>query len=201
MTRFYSGETQRLPSAQTTRRPGQKGHLIGCLAPAIIGALLTTPACADATRDALTGIAKCADILESSARLKCFDAAVPAARSALAMPVQAEKEGGLLEWFGFSRPKKPVTKPEDFGRPPQSGPDEMTQMSASVLEFAKTARGRAVFVLDNGQVWRQLEGDDTVIFEPSPGKTMKVTIALGLLGNYNLAIEGRNAVVRVSRLK
>ena len=198
---FHLGEIRRLPAAQTTCWSGHKGLLIRCLAPAFLGAFLPTPVCADATRDALTEIAKCADIPDSSARLKCFDAAVPGARSALATPVRADQEGGLLEWFGFSRPKKPVTKPEDFGKPPQSGPDEMTQMSATVLEFARTARGRALFVLDNGQVWRQLDGDDTVILEPLPGKTMKITIALGMLGNYNLTIEGRNSAVRVSRLK
>lgn len=201
MTRFYLSATQRLPGAQTTRWSGQMGLLFRCLAPAFIGAFLTTPACADATRDALTEIAKCADIPVSAARLNCFDAAVPGARSALATPVQADKGGGLLEWFGFSRPKKPVTKPEDFGKPPQVGPDEMTQMSASVLELAKTARGRAVFILDNGQVWRQLEGDDAVVLEPPPGKTMKVTIAIGMLGNYNLIVKGRNGLVRVTRLK
>ena len=167
-----------------------------------IAAFVAVPAHADATRDALTEIAKCADIPDSSARLKCFDAAVPGARSALATTAQPEKDKrGILEWFGFSRPQKPVTKAEEFGKPPPSRPDEITQITAAVLEFAKTARGRAVFILDNGQVWRQLDGDDIVVLEPQPGKTMKVTIAIGLLGNFNLTVEGRNALVRVFRLK
>lgn len=191
-----------LPTAQTARWPGHCMHLIRFIALTFISAFVATPACADATRDALTEIAKCADISDSSARLKCFDAAVPSARSALATAAQPEKDkGGILEWFGFSRPQKPATKAEDFGKPRPSRPDEITQITASVLEFARTARGRAVFILDNGQVWRQLDGDDTVVLEPQPGKAMKVTIAIGLLGNYNLTVEGRNAFVRVLRLK
>ena len=73
------------------------------------------PACADATRDALAEIAKCADIAESSERLKCFDAAVPHAKSALTAPApQAAEKRGLLERFGFARSSEPVTKAEDF---------------------------------------------------------------------------------------
>lgn len=201
MARSYLDETRPLAGIRTTRSSGPRGGLVRLIGQAFIGAVLTTHAFAQAPREALAKIVKCAEIPDSSERLKCFDAAMLGARSALDTSVQGEKRDGIFEWFGFSRPKKPVTKPEDFGRPPQSSPDEMTQMSANVLELAMTSRGRAVFVLDNGQVWKQLDGDDTVILEPARGETMKITIALGLLGNYNLTVDGRNAIVRVSRLK
>ena len=80
---------------------------------------------------------------------------------------------------------------------------EITQITATVIELARTARGRSIFILDNGQVWRQIDGDDTNVQDPQPGKTMKVAIEMGvwLLGNYNLTIEGRNALIRVRRVK
>ncbi len=82
---------------------------------------------------------------------------------------------------------------------------EITEITATVLELARTARGRSIFILDNGQVWRQLDGDDTDVQDPRPGKTMKVAIERGflrgLLGNYNLTIEGRNGLIRVRRVK
>lgn len=159
------------------------------------------PARADATRDALAEIAKCADIADSSERLQCFDAAVPRAKSALAAPVQqpAEKRG-LLEWFGF--PQKPVVKAEDFGKPvPEARLGEITEITATVVEFAKTLRGKSVFILDNGQVWRQLDGDGTEVRDPAPGAKMKVTIETGAMGSYNLTIEGRNGLIKVSRLR
>ena len=161
------------------------------------------PARADATRDALTEIAKCADIAEPSERLKCFDAAVPSAKSALAAPAQKAPEKSLLEWFGFARPPKPVTKPDDFGKPaPEPGPgEEITEINATVLEFAKNPRGKSVFILDNGQVWRQLDADGTEVRDPAPDTKMKVTVETGVLGSYNLTIEGRNGLIKVSRLK
>ena len=70
-----------------------------------------------------------------------------------------------------------------------------------MLEFARTPRGQALFVLANGQVWRQSEGDTSVVRDPPSGVPMKVTIENGFLGSYNLTIEGRNGLIKVTRLK
>jgi hypothetical protein len=175
----------------------------------VLAALLVTgPALADATLDALSAFTKCADISDPAERLKCFDAAVPGAKSVLAPAPQpakpAKEEGGLLEWFGLSRPPKPVTTREQFGKPPEPAVEEskeLTEITAAVLEFARTPRGRAVFILENGQVWRQLDGDTTEILDvPAAGAT-KVTIEKGFLGSYNLTVEGRNGLIKVTRLK
>jgi hypothetical protein len=93
-----------------------------------------------------------------------------------------------------------VTKTEDFGKPaPEPGPGkEITEITAAVIEFAKTARGKSVFILDNGQVWRQLDADGTEIPDPVPGTTMKVTIETGALGSYNLTVGGTNRTIKVS---
>jgi hypothetical protein len=133
------------------------------------------PACADATRDALADIARCSAIGEPAERLRCFDRASPRAKEAL------------------------IPKAEDFGKPPPR-PPEVTQVASTVREFSRTARGRVLFVLDNGQTWRQLEGDDAQILEPPPGTILKVTIVRGAFGSYNLAIEGRNGLIRVRRI-
>jgi len=153
---------------------------------------------ADSTGDASAEIAKCAEIADSAARLKCFDAAAPGAVGAF--PAQPAAEAPGRDGFGFSPPQA-ATKVEDFGKPPP--PPEITQITAAVIKLARTARGRSIFILDNGQVWRQLDGDDADVQDPRPGKTMKVTIKMGLslLGNYNLTIEGRNALIRVHRVK
>lgn len=155
---------------------------------------------ADTPQDALAEFAKCADIADSGTRLRCFDAAIPRAKSALAEHRAAEKRG-FLDWFGFGRPPRPVTRPEDFGKPPAAEPGEITQLTATVAEFAKTPRGKSIFILDNGQVWRQLDSDSDEVFEPAPGKPMKVTIEAGSFGGYNLSIAGRNGIIKVRRLK
>ena len=158
---------------------------------------------ADTTQETLSEIVRCAGIPEAGERLKCFDAVAPRAKSALAEQETKEKRG-ILDWFGFSRPRKPVTKPEEFGKPQPPVPvpgGEINQITSTVIEFATTPRGKALFVLENGQVWRQLDADDTRVLPPDPGKPMKVTIEIGFMESYNLLIEGRNALIKVRRLK
>ena len=155
---------------------------------------------AQTPKEALSEIVRCAGIADAADRLKCFDAAAPRAKSALAEQ-EAKESRGILDWFGFSR-AKPVTKPEDFGKPAAAAPGvEVTQITSTVLEFATTARGKALFVLENGQVWRQLDADDARVHPPDPGKPMKVTIEIGFMDSYNLLIEGRRVLVKVRRLK
>jgi len=165
---------------------------------ASISIFLAGAAHADSTGDASAEIAKCTGIADSAARLKCFDAAAPGAVGAF--PAQPAAEAPSRDGFGFSPPQA-ATKVEDFGKPPP--PPEIIQITAAVIKLARTARGRSIFILDNGQVWRQLDGDDADVQDPRPGKTMKVTIKMGLslLGNYNLTIEGRNGLIRVHRVK
>ena len=155
-----------------TIRPVRRISVLAC----ILLVLFTGPAHADRAADALSEFTRCAGIAQPSERLKCFDTAAQ----------------GLAS---------PPPKAEGFGKPPPPRPDEITQIRATVLELARTARGRAVFILDNGQTWRQIDGDDTDVPEPLPGKTMKVTIAAALLNSYSLTIEGRNGLIKVRRLK
>ncbi len=164
---------------------------------AFISIFVAGAAHAQPAADASAEIAKCAGIADSAARLKCFDAAAQRANGAAAQ--QTRDAPGKVDGFGLSPP--PVTRVEDFGKPPP--PPEITEITATVVELARTLRGRSIFILDNGQVWRQLDGDDADVQEPQPGKTMKVAIEMGVpvLGNYNLTIEGRNGLVRVRRVK
>ena len=168
-----------------------------------VSLLIATPAHADPTRDALAEVAKCVDIADAADRLKCFDKAAALARTALApsSPPTAEKRS-FLDWFGFAKPPSPPKTAEEYGKPaPTSDADGISSISANVLEFARTPRGLAVFILENGQIWRQLEGDTSVVRDPVPGAPMKVTIENGFLGSYNLTIDGRNGLIKVTRLK
>jgi hypothetical protein len=170
--------------------------------------LLAVPVQADPARDALAEVAKCADIAAAAERLACFDKASATAKMALAAaPVQqaaveTEEEGGVLEWFGLAE-RKPITKAEDFGKPPviMEGPKEVTEISATVAEFATNAYGRSLFILDNGQVWKQVDGDNIEVRAPRKDEVMKVTIEKAFMGSFSLKIEGRNALVKVRRVK
>ena len=90
---------------------------------------------------------------------------------------------------------------EGFGKPPPASAPQVEKITATVGQLLRTARGQAIFVLDNGQTWRQLDGDDVRVIEPPPGKSMKVTIERGVFGSYSLLIDGRNGLVRVQRVQ
>jgi hypothetical protein len=170
---------------------------------ALLAVLAAPLAHADPARDALAEVAKCADIVDAAERLGCFDAAMARVRSALAAPAPEAPSKSLLEWFGFSRPPQPVTKPEEFGKTAPEAPaaEEINEISSPVLEFARTLHGKAVFILENGQVWRQIDSDTTAVPDPERGTRMTVKIERGFLGSYNLTIGGRNILVKVNRLK
>jgi hypothetical protein len=132
---------------------------------------------AQTASDTLREVARCSAIADGAERLRCYDMAAPRAKEGLAPSAR------------------------DFGRPAPPPPLEVAEISAMVREFSKTAHGRAVFVLDNGQIWRQLDADNVVVQDPDPAKPLKITISHGMFGSYNLAIEGRNGIVKVRRLE
>jgi hypothetical protein len=174
--------------------------------------VIAAPAQADSARDALAQVAKCSDIPTAADRLQCYDAAAETAKTAMSTAAPAiqqqasakpaaedEEGGGVLSWFGLERP---VTKTEDFGKPPMpTGPKEINEISANVLEFAKNPYGRSIFILDNGQVWKQIDGDQSEVRDPSKGETMKVSIETGMMGSYTLKVQGRTGIVKVRRVK
>jgi hypothetical protein len=168
---------------------------------------MVLPAHAETARGTLAEIAKCADIATATERLQCYDTAAATAKTILAAPQpqpasEAEDEGGVLAWFGLAS-KKPVTKPEDFGKAPEevAGPKEISEISATVTEFAKNAYGKALFILDNGQIWKQIDGDSVEVAAPRQGATMAVKIEKGIMGSFSLTVEGRNGLIKVRRIK
>ncbi|HET7083352.1 MAG TPA: hypothetical protein VFI23_01165 [Rhizomicrobium sp.] len=73
-----------------------------------------------------------------------------------------------------------------------------SEMTASVAGISYDPRGRFTVTLDNGEVWRQLEGDTGRLDAP---KNFTVRISRGALGSYDLNVVGRNATYRVLRLQ
>jgi len=72
------------------------------------------------------------------------------------------------------------------------------ELTAVVASVSYDARGRFTVTLDNGQVWRQLEGDTNML---QGARNSTVRISRGALGSYDLNIVGRNASYRVLRLQ
>jgi hypothetical protein len=134
-------------------------------------ALLAGAVHAQVESDALRA---CTAIADAAERLKCYDTA--------AQP-------------------NPAARREEFGKPPPPRPGELTQITAGVVELGRGPHGRAFFVLDNGQTWRQLDGDDSVVQDPAPGQQLKVTIEKGAFDSFNLMVAGRRGLTKVRRVR
>jgi hypothetical protein len=180
-------------------------------------ALLGERASAGPRDNVLEALGRCAAIAENNARLACYDALAPRVKDALATPpaslghepTKAEQES----WFGFNigslfggGSSEPTT-PEQFGkeRTVQAQAarerEEIDSISAGVTEVAFTPVGQFIVFLDNGQVWRQLQGEsDRAHFRSNP-KDNKVTVSRGAFGSYNLAINGSDRIFKVTRVK
>jgi hypothetical protein len=172
-------------------------------------ALTVLPAQADPARDALSEFAKCSAVTVVIERLQCYDNAAVGARLALSAPPAVQQQaaveteesgGGVLSWFGLSD-SKPAKKAEDFGRPPPRAdePKEVTQIAGRVSKFSRTGLGRAIFTLDNGQVWTQIEGDTIEVRDAKPGD--EVTVEKAFFGSYSLVFKERKGLIKVRRTK
>lgn len=77
--------------------------------------------------------------------------------------------------------------------------DEESDITSRVLGRFTGWESGAVFELENGQVWRSVDGGSSLrgvnLRDP------RVTIRKGLMGGWRLKVEGYNASVRVERVR
>ncbi len=189
----------------------------------VAAAFLALPmaAQAGADNDVLRAMDRCAGVAEEHARLACYDQLAPQVKAALAEApaAQASNPPTVEEqksWFGFdlgnifgSAPSQQKT-PQQFGSenlpppPPASGapppPEPIDSITAAVTDYAISPFGKFVVFLDNGQVWKEVEGDtEQASFKKSGGNT--VVISRGFIGSYNLQVNDSKKLYKVKRVK
>lgn len=134
-------------------------------------------------------VLKCTEIADGSARLACFDQAVPSLRNTPMPPVAAAPPAPPMppeQRFGAARMENREIPPE------LAEPDSI---SATLVGVSQVAPNRWSFTLDNGQVWRQ-----TVSRDLGNIKTGRpVTVEKAVLGSYTMKIEGVAGIIKVAR--
>ncbi len=150
----------------------------------------------------LSKVYACAGIAESGARLACYDAAVGVLK-------QAEAAGGVAvvsreqladvgkKSFGLSTPDlSDVAKvaPNVAAAAPVEAIDSI---QAKITSAEKRANGKVRFVLDNGQIWDQLEAERIRGVNKLP---VSAEIKKSMLGNFMMKIDGGIAI-RVRRVQ
>ena len=187
---------------------------------AVVLSLLTAaPSLAEPQQDVLEAVGHCAGIADAQARLACYDKIAPRVKDTLATPPPSLSRAPTAEeqrsWFGFdlsglfgAAPEQQTT-PAEFGanKLPETHEkeevvaQELDSISAGVTDYSYTPFRKFIVFLDNGQVWRQIEGDvDIATFKKVP-KDNKVNISRGLIGSYNLTINGSARTYKVTRVK
>ena len=156
----------------------------------VLGALASQPA--HAAADRLAPLLACRALGDAAARLECFDresarlaAPVAASTPPAAAPLTPEQKFGLDT-------KAVAAKESEAGHPRA----EVDAVSAKLTALNTLADGRAVYTLDNGQIWRTLSpGPDLLL---AVGDTVRVT--RGVLGSYALVLKS-GRTVKVMRVR
>ena len=143
--------------------------------------------------EALSGLLACRALPDAAARLACFDRETAALAAKSASPAAQ----------AIASPPAPVLDPkQQFGLPEHAVATQevaagtraadAAKIDARIMQLSQTANGRAIFTLDNDQVWRQLVADADVLAKVGD----RVTISRAVFGSYWLQTQqGRGCKV------
>lgn len=172
----------------------KKGHHLWFAAATVGIAIAATPGLAQ-QGGGDSPYASCAAIAEDSARLACFDATFAKEDELKAEQAEVAKQE-KVETFGLS--ELDIQRREDIDDS-ASQPAEDGQITATVIEiFADRQIGKRLFVLDNGQIWRENQ-ISRMKRNPRVGQT--VTISKESLGRFYLRVDGKRGFVDVLRMR
>ncbi|MBS0472221.1 MAG: hypothetical protein JSR60_14205 [Proteobacteria bacterium] len=196
---------------------------------ALCAIVLTPVLASAGPRDELVdGMAKCAAVTDNAERLACYDALSPtlkAAEAAPPAPVAAAPAPPAAPppvadnrpWYDIDRlvgvPPSEQRTPDQFGSenlkapPPPAGsaeaanvpPPALDSITVGVTEYSFTPFGKFIVILENGQIWQQLQSDGGEARFKRSGKNT-VTITRALFGSYSLSLNG-DKTFKVQRLK
>ena len=162
-------------------------------APAEQSALVTTPPVPGvpqdlAVRDAvIVAASRCGSVAAERPWLDCYYAAANPARGLLGLaPVAVPAPATALS-------PAPTGQGGMFGKQPIKGGGRMAS-------YKFDSNGFFTVVLDNGEVWRQIDGDTTMAhWFKKPGFYV-ATVTAGALGSSNLRVQGEGRSYKVRRV-
>ncbi len=174
---------------------------------AMLPIAMATPAYADETDEALDPFRECGTLTEGPARLACFDAALAGADAAQ-QSRRERRNRRRAEDFGLSAIQIEERYEREVSRAEQSGgsaedvaelaPPEPEEVTSAITETFTDATRRRVFLLENGQIWR--EGSNSSLRGRIRLGSI-ATISRGGVGGFRLRVEGRTGFMSVNRIR
>ncbi|MFV3075201.1 hypothetical protein [Niveispirillum fermenti] len=138
-------------------------------------------------------VLKCLGVTDDAARLACYDRAVPALRQAPPMaaalppaPPPPVVAASPQQAFGAERLSSK-----------ERGIEEVAEITATLVSFQQAGYERYTFTLDNGQVWTQTVARS--LSNLRAGRSLR--IEKGMVGSYNMVIDGVSGLIKVRRVK
>ncbi len=185
--------------------------------------LFSVPAAAAAFQGSAPGpaelreLASCRQIADGAERLRCFDdkssvLSVYGEQTGARMPVPDIDEPVMAQAEPETSPALPPAEPMQESDPDagfgadnlleRSRRDEKNEMRAVAETFGRTDRGKHIVRLENGQVWRQLQGDTNDLYAPGGLQSgLEVIIKKRSLGSYSLRLASAKRSIRVERVR
>jgi len=145
-------------------------------------------------------VSSCKKIISPSERLACFD---DVHNTADDIRFSGAKDNA--ETIGTVTPQ--LTPEERFGKPAaqrkkeKSGlPQTLNTLSAEIEASGYTRNGNVRITLTNGQIWQQLNSDDTRVTPSRLRRQKSITIKRGALGSFIMKIEPWGRSMKVKRI-
>lgn len=174
---------------------------------AIATAMLATPCLAQSVQP----FVECAGKVSDAERLACYDRAVESlsgeARRIAAQRKVASDQAAAVAAAAAAKAaadaavKAQADAKDSFGREGikmfgQRGEAEVGEVTATVTEVLRDSVGKVVVVMDNGQIWRQVDG-----FTLPLRAGASVTVKRGAMGSYRMRLDGTSRLIQVIRMR
>lgn len=172
------------------------GHAIQ----AAIVCLLAAPASAQTVKP----FVDCAALANDAERLECYDSAVAAISPALRAQAEERRKQAAAraaEAAAAAQAAREAEERDRFGREGVRafrGSDlGVESVESTVTEVLRDNLGKVVVILENGQMWRQVDGNAMPMIRTGTA----VTIKRGAMGSYRMTPEKTSRTVQVMRMR
>ena len=160
-------------------------------------ALMAPAVTAQDSENSLQNLLACDKIKKASAKLECFNAIVEILKQDRDAQKPGKSNRRTRDNFGFTEAeieRRESRSRRKSGLAPKSGFNEQTY---SIARRWKDAVGRQVFLLANGQIWKETSGSDM----PRNKKATTIRIKKGWVGGYRAYFKGKTGFGRIKRIR
>lgn len=150
-------------------------------------------------QEPLAKVYACADIADGAARLACFDGAVAGLKKDVAggqVQVMSKEQvrAAEIQTFGSENLTVSTALAAASGRKPAEAPPD--RVTLKVKSITPGGDGNLRFLMENGQLWRQMDREKVVGLGSGP---WTAEVRKAAMGTFFMNIEGRRAI-RVKRV-